>query len=212
MRYKSILLTLFVSVFCLPLLAKDNSSASNAKEAKVLFDKVYNLVFGPQGSALLYKVNIIGLYKTEGSIVYKGNKLRYIEARYCAWEDGVTAYMVDKKKHQVNICRHDDDNKDKYLAKFKYDVNNFNFSYKTEGDYYLVTAKVKNSSLFGIKSVTAKVRKSNLYPVSMTIKLAFIRTTVLIDNFRSGKIADSNFIFPKEQFKDYEFIDHRNEK
>lgn len=186
-------------------------SAANKQDAKAkeLFDKVYNLVFGKQGSSLSYKVNIIGLYKTEGKIVYKGKKVHYTEKRYMAWEDGVTAYMVDKKKREVKIYQHDDDEKDKYLSNFKYDVNNFDFSYTTEGDYYLITAKVRNSSFFGIKWVTAKVRKSNLYPVSMTIKLAMIRTTVEISNFRSGGIADSNFIFPKQQFKDYKFIDNR---
>lgn len=185
--------------------------AGNAQDAKAkeLFDKVYNLVFGPQGSALNYKINIIGLYKTEGTIVYKGRKVHYSEKRYMAWEDGVTAYMVDKKKREVNVYHHDDDDKDKYLKKFKYDVNNFDFSYTTQGDYYLITAKVRNSSFFGIKWVTAKVRKSNLYPVSMTIKLAIIRTTVEISNFRSGGIAESNFVFPKQRFKDYKMIDNR---
>ena len=209
MWYKFVIFPMFFSCLCLSIQAKNDNSSANAVEAKELFNKVYDLVFGKQGSALSYKVNIVGLYKTEGSIVYKGNKVRYLESRYCAWEDGVTAYMVDKKKKQVNIYRHDDDNKDKYLAKFKYDVKNFDFSYKTEGDYYLITAKVRNSSMFGIKSVTAKVYKSNLHPVSMTIKLAFIRTTVQISDFRAGKIADSNFVFPKDKFSDYEIIDHR---
>jgi hypothetical protein len=170
------------------------------------------MVFGPQGSALSYKVNIIGIYKTEGNIVYKGKKLHYAEARYMAWEDGITAYMVDKKKKLVNIYRFDDDNKDKYLSKFKYDVKNFDYSYEDDGDYYLITAKVKNAGFFGIKSVTARVYKTNLYPVSLTIKLSFFRTTVQVFGFRSGKIADSNFVFPKEKFKGYEFVDHRNEK
>lgn len=185
-------------------------SAVNVQDAKAkeLFNKVYELVFGPQGSALSYKVNIIGLYKTEGTIVYKGQKVHYSEKRYSAWEDGITAYMVDKKKQEVNIYRHNDDDKDKYLSKFKYDVNNFDFSYTTQGDYYLITAKVRNSSFFGIKWVMAKVRKSNLYPVSMTIKLAIIKTTVEITSFRSGGIADSNFIFPKQRFKDYKMINH----
>lgn len=185
--------------------------AANTQDtkAKELFNKVYNLVFGPQGSALSYKVNIIGLYKTEGTIIYKGTKVHYSEKRYSAWEDGITAYMVDKKKKEINIYQHDDDNKDKYLSKFKYDVNNFDFSYTTQGDYYLITAKVRSSSFFGIKWVMAKVRKSNLYPVSMTIKLAMIKTTVEITNFRSGGIADSNFIFPKQRFKDYKTIYHK---
>lgn len=183
--------------------------AGNSQDAKALFNKVYNLVFGPQGSALSYKVNIIGLYKTEGNIVYKGKKVHYAEKRYMAWEDGVTAFMVDKKKQEVNIYNQDDDEKDKYLSKFKYDVNNFDFSYTTEGNYYLITAKVRDSSFFGIRWVMAKVHKSNLYPVSMTIKLAMIKTTVEITSFRSGGIADSNFIFPKQRFKDYKTIDHR---
>lgn len=185
--------------------------AANAQDAKAkeLFNKVYDLVFGPQGSAIGYKVNIIGLYKTEGTIVYKGKKVHYSEKRYSAWEDGTTAYMVDKKKHEVNIYQHDDDDKDKYLSKFKYDVNNFDYSLATQGDYYLITAKVRNSSFFGIKWVMAKVRKSDLHPVSMTIKLGMIKTTVEITSFRSGGIADSNFIFPKQRFKDYKTIDHR---
>ena len=211
MRHK-FLLSLLLPFLCLTLQARTNASSASDPKAKELFNKVYNMVFGPQGSSLSYKVNIIGLYKTEGTIVYKGKKLHYAEARYMAWEDGITAYMVDKKKKQVNIYRYDDDNKDKYLSKFKYDVNNFDFSYETEGDYYLITAKVKNASFFGIRSVTARVYKSNLHPVSLTIKLSFIRTTVQISNFRSGKIADSNFVFPKDKFKDYQFTDHRNDK
>lgn len=200
-----------IALFVLFALMPQHLSAANVQDtrAKELFNKVYNLVFGPQGSALSYKVNIIGLYKTEGTIVYKGKKVHYTEKRFLAWEDGTTAYMVDNKKKEVNIYKHDDDDKDKYLAKFKYDVNDFDFSYTTEGDYYLITAKVRNSSFFGIKWVTAKVRKSNLHPVSMTIKLAMIKTTVEISNFRSGGISDSNFIFPKQRFKDYKMIDRR---
>lgn len=212
MRYKSFIISSIFLLFCFSVEAKEANPASGTMTANELFNKVYNLVFGPQGSALSYKVNIIGLYRTEGNIVYKGKKLHYSEARYMAWEDGITAYMVDKKKQQVNIYRFDDDNKDKYLSKFKYDVKNFDYSYVTEGDFYLVTAKVKNPSLFGIRAVTARVRKDNLFPVSLTIKLALLHTTVQISNFRSGKIADSNFVFPKEKFQGYEFIDHRNEK
>ena len=199
---------IFISLMCIMPHAVDAKNDQSVR-AKQLFEKIYNNVFGPQGSTLSYKVNIIGLYKTEGTIVYKGKKLHYREKRYMAWEDGVTAYMVDKKKQEVNIYDYDDDRKDAYLSKFKYDVNNFDFSYTTEGDYYLVTAKVKNASFFGIKWVMAKVRRSDLSPVSMTIKLAFIRTTVEISNFRSGKISDNTFRFPKDQFKTYKFTDYR---
>lgn len=208
-RIKNRLIVALLCFVCMAMPQQALSANVQDARAKELFNKVYQLVFGPQGSALSYKVNIIGLYKTEGNIVYKGKKVHYSEKRYSAWEDGVTAYMVDKKKQEVNIYHHDDDDKDKYLSKFKYDVNNFDFSYTTQGDYYLITAKVRNSSFFGIKWVMAKVHKDNLHPVSMTIKLAMIKTTVEITNFKSGGIADSNFTFPKQRFKNYKMIEHR---
>lgn len=184
----------------------------NAKEARVLFNKIYDMVFGDKGSSLTYSVNIIGLYKTSGDIKYKGPKQQYTESRYLSWDDGVTAYMVDKKKKNVDIYRHDDENKDEYLAKFKYNVNDFNFSYKTEGDFYIVRAKVKKHGMFGIREVEAKVNKANLHPMSMAIKLAIFKTTVNISNFKAGSIADANFVFPKDKFKDYAFVDHRKDK
>lgn len=215
-QLKWFILTALFTAFGLNAQAETFSSFSSTTNTnptgRELFEKVYNLVFGPQGSTLQYKVNIIGLYKTQGTIIYKGKKIHYNEPRYMAWEDGVTAYMLDKKKKEVNIYRYDDDRKDQYLSKFKYDVNNFDYSYTTEGDYYLVKAKLKKSTFLGIKYVEAKVLRSNLTPVSMKIKIAFFSTTVLIDNFRSGKIADSNFVFPKDQYKDYKFTDHRNQK
>ena len=181
------------------------------EEARELFDKVFNMVLGPEGSSLSYSVNIVGLYKTQGDVVYKDKKINYEEKRFAAWEDGKVAYMVDKEKKKVDIHDFDDDKKDKYLSMFKYDLNNFAYSYKVKGDYYELTAKVKNSKFFGIRSVTALVRKSNLHPVSLSIKLAFLTTTVQISNFRSGNIDESVFTFPKHRFTDYQYIDHRGE-
>ena len=181
----------------------------NGEEAKELFDKVFTMVFGPEGSSLSYSVNIVGLYKTQGDVVYKDKKISYEEKRFAAWEDGKVAYMVDKEKKKVDIHDFNDDKKDKYLSMFKYDLNNFAYSYKVKGEYYELTAKVKNSKFFGIRSVTAMVLRSNLHPVSLSIKLAFITTTVQISNFHSGNINENLFTFPKHRFTDYQYIDHR---
>jgi len=199
-------LILLLLAIC-PVVQAGQSSDSKARE---LFDKVYEKVWGPQGSSLRYSVNLIGIYKTEGTIVYKKEKLHYIEKRYMAWEDGVTAYMVDSKKREVGIYRFDDDKKDNYLAKFKFDANDFYFSYREDAEYYYITAKLRKSSLFGVKWVEAKVIKTSFVPVSLVIKLAFIHTTVQISDFKSGGISDDAFVFPQERFKDYEIIDYRN--
>lgn len=208
---KRIILLIISLVLIIPASFADSKSNVNSKEAKELFDKVYNKVFGKEGSSLTYSVNIIGIYKTNGDIVYKGNKVHYAEERYLAWEDGVTAYMVDKKKKIVNVFRFDDEKKDEQLAKFKYNVEDYDISYTHDKTYYYISAKVRNSKFFGIREVVAKVNMKTLAPVSLTIKLALIKTTVKITNFKSGGIKDSEFVFPRKQFADYKFVDKRNE-
>lgn len=198
--------------FSVTLTGMADTKTTSQVKARELFDKVFNMVFGPEGSSLSYSVNIIGLYKTQGHVVYKDKKICYEEKRFCAYEDGKVAYMVDKEKKKVDIHDYDDESKDKYLSMFKYDVDNFAYSYKDKGEHYELTAKVKNSKFFGIRSVTALIRKSNLHPVSLSIKLAFITTTVQISDFHSGNIDESVFIFPKSRFADYKYVDHRGEK
>ncbi len=209
---KSILLAVLMPCFPFYIMQAKVGDAQNAKEAKALFNKIYAMVFGEQGSSLTYSVNIIGLYKTQGNIIYKGKKLQYQESRYAAWEDGVTAYMVDKKKRKVKIYDFDDDAKDEYLSKFKYDVNNFDFSYRVDGGDYIIYAKLRKHSFFGISKVEARVTRKTLIPQSLTIHLSLLKTTVKITNFKSGGITDASFVFPASLFKGYTFEDRRKNK
>ena len=84
---------LFIIMLMLTLsgrtLAEKKESAQT--DARELFDKVFNMVFGPEGSSFTYSVNIVGLYKTQGDAVYKDKKITYNESRFAAWEDGKVA-------------------------------------------------------------------------------------------------------------------------
>lgn len=202
---KRIVLSIMMVIMSLNAVAADKSS----EEARKLFEKAYNMVFGPSGSSLTYSVNIIGLYKTHGDIIYKGKKSRYIESRYDAINDGTTVYKADKKKKTVDVYRADDENQDKYFSKFKANLSEFQYSYKTEGNYYIITAKNKNAGLTGIKEIQAKVYKSNFHPVSLKIKIALFSTTVKITKFKSGGISDSEFVFQKQKYEGYSWTDHR---
>ena len=42
-----------------------SAQTPNARQAREIFDKVWKSAFGPQGATFHYKVNIIGIYKTE---------------------------------------------------------------------------------------------------------------------------------------------------
>lgn len=202
---------IIITLLAMPSMKTGAQNTTNEQQARNIFNKTYQLVFGPQGSSLHYDVNIIGLYKTSGDICYKGKKMRYSEERYASWNDGVTAYMVDRKKKSVDIYKASSDKKDKYLSKFKYNLNDFEYSWIHSGANYMLSMRLKHAKFMGVREVKGLIDSKTFDPLSLRIKVAFFWTTVKISNFKSGEINDQIFVFPYNQFKGYKFTDHRNE-
>ena len=200
---------------CLVLLSMVMAQAQTTaqqNEARKTFDKVYNMVFGPQGSTLRYDVNIIGLYKTHGTIWYKGKKQRFSDERVNTWNDGTTAYMVFRKKKTVEIHEANSDKKDKYSGKFKFSLDDFDYSMKTEGSDLLFILKQHKKAKGTIKEVRALVDAKTLAPKFVKIKVALFWAKIKISNFKSGGISDDMFVFPAKNYKEgYKWIDKRKE-
>lgn len=185
-------------------------TTAEKNEARQTFDKVYDMVFGPQGSTLRYDVNIIGLYKTHGTIWYKGKKQRFSDERVNTWNDGVTAYMVFRKKHTVEIHHANSDKKDKYSGKFKFDLEDFDYSMKTEDNDILLILKQHRKAKGTIKEVRALIDAQTLAPKYVKIKVALFWAKIRISNFKSGGISDDIFVFPADRYKEgYKWIDKR---
>ena len=181
-------------------------------EARKTFDKVYDMVFGPQGSTLRYDVNIIGLYKTHGTIWYKGKKQRFSDERVNTWNDGTTAYMVFRKKKTVEIHEANSDKKDKYSGKFKFSLDDFDYSMKKEGADLLFILKQHKKAKGTIKEVRALVDAKTMTPKFVKLKVALFWAKIKISNFKSGGISDDMFVFPAKNYKEgYKWIDKRNE-
>ena len=181
-------------------------------EARKTFDKVYNMVFGPQGSTLRYDVNIIGLYKTHGTIWYKGKKQRFSDERVNTWNDGTTAYMVFRKKKTVEIHEANSDKKDKYSGKFKFSLDDFDYSMKKEGADLLFILKQHKKAKGTIREVRALVDAKTMTPKFVKLKVALFWAKIKISNFKSGGISDDMFVFPAKNYKEgYKWIDKRNE-
>ena len=187
-------------------------TGSQQNEARKTFDKVYNMVFGPQGSTLRYDVNIIGLYKTHGTIWYKGKKQRFSDERVNTWNDGTTAYMVFRKKKTVEIHEANSDKKDKYSGKFKFSLEDFDYSMKKEGADLLFILKQHKKAKGTIKEVRALVDAKTMTPKFVKLKVALFWAKIKISNFKSGGISDDMFVFPAKNYKEgYKWIDKRNE-
>lgn len=196
------------SAFCLLLLSLTAlAQTPNARQAREIFDKTWNQTFGPQGSTLHYKVNLVGLYKTEGTIWQKGNKSKYQSDNGKAWNDGHIVYVVKKKS--VIIYDANDKRKDKYASKFEFTADNYNYSIADDNEGLMLTLKLKSSKLKGVSEVRVLVDRHTFAPKRVRVKVGLLHATIHISQFKSGGIDESIFTFPKELYKDYKFEDKR---
>lgn len=207
MRRKIVLLV----ILALQTVVLCAQQTANEKQARRIFNQAYNQVFGEQGATLHYDVNIIGIYKTSGTIWYKGKKQKFVDERVNTWNDGQTAYMAFRKKKEVHIHHANSDKKDKYSGKFKFNLDDFDYSITEDEGMFLITLKQKKKAKGTIKILKAWVTKKGYEPVRLRIKVSIIWTTVSISNFKAGGIDDDIFVFPRNQYKDWKFIDKRNE-
>ena len=206
MRKRFVLMFMSLLMVLCSIQAEDTP---NSRQARRIFNSAYQQVFGEQGATLHYDVNIIGIYKTNGTIWYKGKKSKFEDEKMNSWNDGITVYTVKKKKKkEVEIHSAKNNKSDKYSSKFKFEPENFDYSIAEQPEGLMITLQAKKGKK-GIKEVHALVKRKTYEPISVRIKIAFVWTTIKISNFRSGGITDEMLRFPKEKYKDYEFVDKR---
>lgn len=204
------LLTIIALLQCAAAQAQDETP--NARQARRIFNQVYDKVFGQQGSSLTYDVNIIGIYKTHGTIWMKGKKQKFVDEKVNTWNDGTTAYMCYRKRKTVEIHHANSDKKDKYSGRFKFSLDDFNYSIAKDPEGLLITLKQKKKAKGTIKEVRALISEPELEPVRLRIKVAFFWTTVNISNFKSGGISDDLFVFPRKNYQEgWKFVDKRKD-
>lgn len=202
----------FVVLALMQLAIAQAQETPNAQQARRIFEQAYKQVYGPQGATLHYDVNIVGIYKTQGTIWYKGKKQKFQDERVNTWNDGTTAYMAFRKKKVVEIHAANSDKKDKYSGKFKFSLDDFSYSIsEAEDGLLLLSLKQKKHARGTIKEVKAWVKRRNYEPVKLRLKVAFFWTTINISNFHSGGINDDLFVFPHNQYSDWKYIDKRKE-
>lgn len=201
----ALMIMVLLSVLC----TVQAEETPNSRQARRVFNQAYQQVFGEQGATLHYDVNIIGIYKTNGTIWYKGKKSKFVDAKMDSWNDGTTVYTVKrKKKKEVEIHNARNNKSDKYSQKFKFEPENFDYSIADHPEGLMLTLKAKKGAK-GIKEVHALVARKTYHPISLRIKISFIWTTIKISDFHSGGITDEILRFPKEKYKDYVFVDKR---
>ena len=178
------------------------------QQTRRLFDEKYEMVFGSEGCTLHYAVNIIGIYKTEGTIWYKGQKSKFIDEKYIAWNDGNTYTRLERKKQEVVIYDAHDEARDKYATRFTFEPDNYTYAAHEADGQLIITLKAKKG-VKGVKEAQCYINKQTGYPEAVRVKVFIFSTTIKISDFRHGDISDDLFTFPRQLYADYTYVDHR---
>ena len=202
-----------ITILFLTFLSLCNVNAQetpNAQQARHIFMTAYNRVFGEHGASLHYKVNIANLYKTEGTIWYKGKKSKFLSKNSNGWNDGVTSYVTKEKRKIVEINYAKSKKKDKYEEKFKFEPDNYTYSIANDPEGYIITVKAKKG-VDGVKEARVTLDRQTRDPKFVRIKVAFLWAKIYITNFKSGNISDDVFVFPRNKYSDFKFVDKRKD-
>lgn len=203
---RRLLFLLLVILLQLPATAQDNA---NARQAKRVFNTAWNQIFGKEGVRFHYKIDILHLYKEEGTSWNKGDMAKSEYKGSKMWNDGNTKYILREKKKIVEIHDPKVNKKDQKLQMFKFEPDSYNYSIAKDPEGLLVTLVAKPGVKVKMKKIIALLTPGNYYPKKLRIKVSIFWATITFSDFQAGNIDDSIFVFPKEKYSDYKIIDER---
>ena len=204
MRVMVLLFTLHSSLFTIS--AQDNA---NARQAKRVFNTAWNHIYGKEGVRFHYKIDILHLYKEEGTSWNKGDKAKSEYKGSKMWNDGNVKYILREKKGIVEIHDPKVNKKDEKLQMFKFEPDSYNYSIAKDPEGLLVTLEAKPGVKVKMKKIIALLNQGNYYPKKLRIKVSIFWATITFSDFQAGNIDDNIFVFPKEKYTNYKIVDER---
>lgn len=195
-------------VLCLSLTATAQDNA-NARQAKRVFNTAWNHIYGKEGIRFHYKIDILHLYKEEGTSWNKGDKAKSEYKDSKMWNDGNVKYILREKKGIVEIHDPKVNKKNEKLQMFKFEPDSYNYSIAKDPEGLLVTLVAKPDAKVKMKKIIALLSPGNYYPKKLRIKVSIFWATISFSDFQTGHIDDNIFVFPKEKYANYKIIDER---
>ena len=204
MKVMVLLFTLHSSLFTIS--AQDNA---NARQAKRVFNTAWNHIYGKEGVRFHYKIDILHLYKEEGTSWNKGDKAKSEYKGSKMWNDGNVKYILREKKGIVEIHDPKVNKKNDKLQMFKFEPDSYNDSIAKDPEGLLVTLEAKPGVKVKMKKIIALLNQGNYYPKKLRIKVSIFWATITFSDFQAGNIDDNIFVFPKEKYTNYKIVDER---
>ena len=200
---------LFLFLIILSTVSASAQETANASQAKRVFNTAWNHIYGKEGVRFHYKIDILHLYKEEGTSWNKGDKAKSEYKDSKMWNNGDVKYILREKKGIVEIHDPKVNKKNDKLQMFKFEPDSYNYSIAKDLDGLLVTLEAKPGAKVKMKKIIALLTPGNYYPKKLRIKVSIFWATISFSDFQAGNIDDSVFEFPKEKYSNYKIVDER---
>ncbi len=200
-----------IALFCCLMLSLTAMSQGtpNARQAKRVFQTAWNKIFGPEGATFHYKIDILHLYKEEGTSWNKGDKAKSVYKNSKMWNDGNVKYILREKKGIVEVHDPKVNKKDEKLQMFKFDPDSYEYFIAKDPEGLKVTLLAKSGAKVKMKKVIALLEPGTYYPKRLRIKVSIFWATITFSDFQAGNLSDDIFVFPKEKYRNYKIVDER---
>jgi len=200
---------LFLFLIILSTVSASAQETANARQAKRVFNTAWNHIYGKGGVRFHYKIDILHLYKEEGTSWNKGDKAKSEYKDSKMWNNGDVKYILREKKGIVEIHDPKVNKKNDKLQMFKFEPDSYNYSIAKDPDGLQVTLEAKPGAKVKMKKIIALLTPGNYYPKKLRIKVSIFWATISFSDFQAGNIDDSVFEFPKEKYSNYKIVDER---
>ena len=200
---------LFLFLIILSTVSASAQETANARQAKRVFNTAWNHIYGKEGVRFHYKIDILHLYKEEGTSWNKGDKAKSEYKDSKMWNNGDVKYILREKKGVVEIHDPKVNKKNDKLQMFKFEPDSYNYSIAKDPDGLQVTLEAKPGAKVKMKKIIALLTPGNYYPKKLRIKVSIFWATISFSDFQAGNIDDSVFEFPKEKYSNYKIVDER---
>mgnify|MGYP002853449531 CR=1 FL=1 len=181
--------------------------AQSETQARNIITRTLQLVQHPGGVKLRFHAKALGLYSYAGEIIYKGNKSVTYTSDKTIWNDGYTAWVLNKKNNSVTILKPENNQSNRIGDQLNL-VKDCQLELEAMGDFWKITMKPKKKKGFFSKGEVL-ISKKNYQPIQLRLKYLQVWITIRFLQFNTGEYPESLFIFDPQKYPNTKIIDKR---
>lgn len=206
MRHINKLSSFLVLIFCLFLGAMPVEAQSQPTARKVI-QQARAVFLHPGGIKLHFHCKALGLYNYSGDMLIKDNKSMMLTSRHIIWNNGQTAWDLDKNKQTVTISNPKNAQNNRIADQLKL-IDDCDLTMESVGKCWRITMKPRQRKGFFSKG-EVMITKSNYYPTQLRVKYLHFWITMDISNFSIQEYPDQLFTFDSKKHPNVKIIDKR---